>query len=316
MNKIYTLLSIILLLTVSCKEKKELESEENSTFVKSRAASDALRKVNEVVEHLNVNVNFLESRSKDLKRLENITYREEVDSLEGIPIKEEFIFKEAEKYSVHYLEYLQDEPLFTEEEKSSFKDDLALFDNNFTKFINATSQYIDYLKNEEYENDNWDKGQTYYRTIKDSRERCYRIKDALFQTINQIAERLEPISLDNSPSKELYMTSKADLRLLQKLVQEINDYNNTRGNIEQIEKTYNELEVNIENHRNMYANELSYIRETEDYKSFYTTLSDGLNEMKKVLRTAREGRGLSEDDLEQLNDLRYRAAEGYNKIVE
>ncbi|MFM9402957.1 hypothetical protein ACKLNQ_13645 [Myroides odoratimimus] len=305
----------MLVFSVKFKNKEEGEREKYTPDL-VLGAGYAIKDINKITDYLNITRRFIDYRKVDIARLERITHRQEVDSLDGIPMRDSFILEDTDKYLVPNLDYLSEQNMFTEEEKSLFKEKLPVYDSNFKKLLEDSISYINYLENKQYDVDQWDKANEQYRIIKDARENCYNIEQTIFDTLRKMADRLELITLGNSPLGRIFTSAKADYNLVKELNEQVKIYYSTRGNNDEIDSIYKQLELNIEEKKNMFNSVLRDEGMTDKYQAYYDILINGLNETKQVIRAIREGRGVSESDLDNLDNFLRKTANGYNAFID
>lgn len=153
-----------------------------------------------------------------------------------------------------------------------------------------------YVKNEDFMDDDWQKGQSLTETIKNNISKFYENQEVSYQILKPFADEAEIKLLENHPLKEVIMASKTDLNLAQDILSLVHA---EQLDIEKLTEKYNLLQSNYNNHNNLTPDLLKKHKKQKQYNNFYKEIEAFLGEVRKSKRdgeiTNSEARSIASD---------------------
>lgn len=311
MKKIVTLLSVCLFLAVGCKDNKEVGAENVSSM---EQANMIIEYTNSVVDYMNKANSKISSNESNFDKLLKIADKKKVKSYE-IPLDVSLADYNFSANKDDKDKIIQPPSVLSVEEQEFFKEKVASYRDSYNKLRGEAITYIKYLKNEDYKDDNWAKAQEYADNIEKYYNECMETRPLISAKIDVVTERAEEIILADSPIKDAIMTVKGDLKLVQELVNTFYVHGDEGGKKEELDKLYAELESNLEKHKDMYTEELEKEGSLRSYQSFYSSVSNKLGDVRKVLRKVREGKKIDKRDYDSLSSFSNTAVGSYNSFI-
>lgn len=319
MKKVITILGGCLLLLVGCKKQSEIdEAADNKRYQEEVQASQAVTYLNLISDYMVYTRDFMVERGGDIEQLRIITFREHIDSLKGVPAKESFILKENGDYYKGALIRTDDLDALTEEEKDFFSYNMGKYYDEFNQFTEASLKYVNYLESKEYEHDNWVKARKYNITITDSNTEFFILRNMIYKEMRRIDVRLDPIALRGSIVKNAFITAKSDYRILQDIIERIQELNNETfdvNGLNNLNKLCVVLDSNIIDHRRLYDSELRQEQMLEDYINYYDLLREWIKETMDILHHTKIGGRIQDSEINRLLKIQDRVANQYNGMI-
>lgn len=300
-----------LFLAIGCKDNKNVGAENVDGMEQANAI---IGYTNTVIDYMNDSNSYLNSRQSDLVKLVNAT--EKKKTLQRYEIPKEVFFVDHRIGLNKKNESLTVPPtVLSEEEQAFFKQKVGEYKKNRDLIAGTGVVYIKYLNNEDCKDNKWIKAEEYAKTLEKAYEACQNIRPLILDKVDVVTEKAEAIILADSPIKDAIMTVKGDLKSIEQLVDLFYTQAEEGGKKQELEDLYKKIETNFEQHKGLYVEELTKEHKLDSYTSFYSSVSNELGEVRKVLRKVREGKKVTEDDLDKLLRVNNKAVGSYNIFI-
>ena len=179
-----------------------------------------------------------------------------------------------------------------EELTKSVKETSEAFKNTH----DAYKKFNDYLKNEDFKDDDWVKGKEFLDIIEKNITAFYEGQTNSYKILKPVADAAEIELLKDHPLKESIIASKTDLGL----AAEIRDIVYAEQiDMDVLATKYDELQANYARHKDLTPDLLKEQRKDSNYNNFYEEIEEFLGEVRKCKRdgkiTVREAEGIGRD---------------------
>ncbi|MCK0130340.1 hypothetical protein MWU59_02395 [Flavobacteriaceae bacterium F08102] len=143
-------------------------------------------------------------------------------------------------------------------------------------FNNAHQAYVDfnnYLENEDFKDDDWDKGASLIIALEKSITRFYANQEEAYTILRPLANDAENKLLEDHPLRESIMATKEDLTIVEKLVNLVSD---EQPNRDAITMNYELLQGNLLKHKRLTPKLLKEHFKNQYYDNFYKHIDEFL----------------------------------------
>jgi len=179
---------------------------------------------------------------------------------------------------------------------------------SFDAVEKAYKDFKNYYDLEDFKDDDWAKGKDYVDIIEKNITSFYDQRSEAYKIIKPLADAAEVELLKDHPLKEVLIASKADLSLVEEIIDIVYSEN---IDINALNSKYTELENNVKEHRVLTPELLKEHDKERSYKSYYEQLDDFLGELRK---NKRDGK-ITQDEAEDISDEYKYLIRDYNSFV-
>ncbi|KIO76577.1 hypothetical protein TH53_14120 [Pedobacter lusitanus] len=301
-----TLCCILLLLAViSCTNNKKDNNTQNESSASAETGS--ADKASRIIEYTNLVVDMANSHNSYLKNILSNTEQIEkglrnpknLFAFTGV-ITPHLIQAGLRNMNGVTIEKPVDE--LGKENQAYFKTQITQYNTIFEKLQNNYKQLDDYLKAQDYKDDNGTKGYLMIDTIRNTVQKLYTGKLVLMKKVNEVADAAEIVVLKDSPLKDYIIAMKTDMKTFRNFIDLLADNGSNYAKIkDKAQAGYRELENSQTKNAALNIENAKKANKDGQYKRFYESFHDLLLRTKKTLRDAGTSGKLTKTDIDDLD---------------
>lgn len=142
----------------------------------------------------------------------------------------------------------------------------------------AYTTFVTYFNNDDYENDEWEKGSALVGQMEKNITAYYAQGEAAYSMLKPLANKAEIELLEDHPLRDAMVATKTDLGVAKKLLSLL-----TKEAIEinKIEKLYETLASNMNKNKSAFVEVLKEKNKDQYYNKFYADIAQFLSEIRK-----------------------------------
>lgn len=180
--------------------------------------------------------------------------------------------------------------------KDKLKESIKNASDAFNNTKESYTTLRNYVRNEDFKDDDWEKGKELAESIKENISKFYDNQELSYKILKPIADEAEEELLKDHPLKENLIATKTDLNLAVEIVGIVYA---EQIDMDALTTKYNELEANYAKHKDLTPDLLKKQNKDTYYNSFYQEIEEFLGEVRKCKRdgkiTEREAEGIGRD---------------------
>jgi hypothetical protein len=183
-----------------------------------------------------------------------------------------------------------------------FKTQITQYNATFKKLQNDYELLDDYIKAQDYKDDQGTKGYTLIDTIRNTVQKLYTGKAVLMKKVNEVADAAEVVILKDSPLKEYIIAMKTDMKNFRDFVDLLANNGKNYAKIrDKVQVSYKNLEAAQAKNASLNIDNAKKANKDGSYKRFYEEFHDILLRTRKTLRDAGTAGKLTEADIDGLD---------------
>lgn len=180
--------------------------------------------------------------------------------------------------------------------KDKLKESIKNASDAFNNTKESYTTLRNYVRNEDFKDDDWEKGKELTESIKENISKFYDNQELSYKILKPIADEAEEELLKDHPLKENLIATKTDLNLAVEIVGIVYA---EQIDMDALTAKYKELEANYAKHKDLTPDLLKKQNKDTYYNSFYQEIEEFLGEVRKCKRdgkiTEREAEGIGRD---------------------
>jgi hypothetical protein len=203
-------------------------------------------------------------------------------------------------------------------DKKFFKDNVTLLNALYTQIKGVYKTMSDYVKAQDYKDDNGAKGKALIDSIDNLGNKYYKQDDQVRAKLSLIADDAERVVLKDHPLKEYIYAMKDDRAKAAEISMLLDSCaNNYKASEARAQAAFQTLKSQNEKHTAMtLPGGEQYASQKNNFGRFNESVNDFLLELKKIMRDASSSGKISEDALKSLDYKRETTMTYYNNFVD
>lgn len=203
-------------------------------------------------------------------------------------------------------------------DKQFFKDNVAQLNALYTQIKDVYKAMRDYVKAQDYKDDNGAKGKALTDSIDNLGNKYYKLDDQVRAKLSVIADDAERVTLKDHPLKEYIYAMKDDRTKIAGVSMLLDSSaNNYKASEAKLQATFQALKSENEKHTAMsFPSRDEYASKKNYFGKFNEAVNDFLLELKRIMRDASASGKISEEDLKTLDYKRETIRSYYNNFVD
>ncbi|WP_152640697.1 DUF3829 domain-containing protein [Flavobacterium sp. 316] len=179
---------------------------------------------------------------------------------------------------------------------------------SFTATKNTYEEFKKYFVNEDYKDDNWEKGSQFLSDIDKNTVAFYKNRDEFLKIIDDNVSSAEEKILENHPIKDAILHTKKTLKIVDEMIVQVAEETTP---IEVIEKAYSTLEERVKTSKEINQEKLKEQNKLDSFTDFY----DEIETMLGSIRKAKRDGAISDNDYRDINYKYSNVISNYNRFV-
>lgn len=271
-------------------------------------ADQIITYTNAVIDYLNASNSWIRTNETSIQRL--IEAGKAGKKPSGI-----VIFGPSPHFTSGSKDITKPASVMSEDEKKFFSEKVTLYKTTFDALYDDCKTLHAYIKNEDYKDDNGEKGKELAAKI----ERNYTLTrteiSPIYDKIEVVTEVAETIILEKNPLKEPILSMKKDLKGFDNLYELFAAYDEKTATPAQVDEAYQALAAQIEKNKGSFGDILKGQNKASSYNRFYESADKYLASFRKALRDVKENKTLKERDFKSFSSNHNSLISSYNSFV-
>ncbi|WP_130735367.1 DUF3829 domain-containing protein [Flavobacterium sp. J27] len=309
------ILSALLFSTLlACKNNS---TSPNGSLFETTNEANANESANSVISYYNAFIEYDSSTSKKIDNLLNSDYSK-FEKMVTTKQKSNSILtwiaftglktSTTVGYGTNQVDLLTPESYLDTSLASKIKPLIVEMSESFAATKNTYEEFKKYYVNEDYKDDNWEKGSQFLNDIDKNTITFYKNRDEFLKVIDANVSSAEEKILEDHPIKEAILHAKKTLKTVDEMVVQVAD---EATSMETIEKTYATLEERVKTSKEINQEKLKEQNKLDSFTDFY----DEIETMLGSIRKAKRDGAISDNDYRDINYKYSNVISNYNRFV-
>lgn len=203
----------------------------------------------------------------------------------------------------------------SKDEQAFFKDKMTTFKTAYEALKKECKELNDYLKNEDYKDDNNEKGKALATSIEANYKVVIDLRSELYAKIDVVTEKAEEIVLATHPLKDPILSLKKDLKGFEDLNDKFVAYSEKEATPAEVDAVYQAVVKSVEASKEANKEVLEKERKQSSYDSFYRSAESSLAAYRKALRDVKENKQLRDGDFRTFSSNHNSLVNSYNSFM-
>lgn len=307
-KKLIPLMLILLGVMVSCGGGSSEKGAEN---VDSKGdANQIIAYTNDVIDYLNGSGSWIRSNDDRIDALVTGMETKKTPRI-LIPMIPDVSFN----LKSGKLNILTPPSVMSQEEQTYFKDKMTAYKAAYTSLTSQCGILYKYIQNQDYRDDNYEKGKMLADSIKINYEFVNTTKKELYSKIDVVTEKAENIILADSPIREPIIAMKEEMKHIESLYDMFSLYTEKGATPAQVDSAYQAAAASVEKNKGNFQKILEDNKVKSEYDRFYKNCDEALSAYRKVLRDVKENKKVRESEFNTFSSRYNSLVNSYNSFV-